>query len=362
MPPGQTVELAIAGCRDCGFFWNVDAFADPVAFTALLAPAYRAYNLLDNDLHGFPLVDERTRTAKGFLDAHCHWPALSYVVEVGSNRGDFLAYLKQCHAHLQLLGVESSPLSLVGVPTLFNDVHDIHFSPSFDLVIARQVLEHMADPLRFLLHLASFVREGGWLLIEVPVLENELAEGVDPWVVEHVGHYSARALEVLGQRAGLTLVAVEDSYQFSALFRRAPHPGPLFTGISNARWEQVRAFLAGVEEQQARWREWAEQGGAICFYGASNVYLAISAALRQAWGEDFWRDCRLTLVDDSPSRHAEEVGGLRVQSLESYAPEGKTLYVVCAMYQYHRQKMVPRVLARMGPEDRLSAMWTPLPR
>ncbi len=360
LPLGKTVDLEIAGCRNCDFFWNAEAFADPEAFMAWMAPAYASYNLLDNDLHGFPLVDERTLTVKGFLDAHCDWPGMRQVLEVGSNRGDFLAYLQQCHGHLQLLGVESTPLSLVGVPTLFNDVHEIRFSPSFDLVVTRQVLEHMPDPGRFLTHLASFLREGALLLVEVPVLENELDEGVDPWVVEHAGHYSERALELLGRSAGLTLVAADRTYQLSVLFRKQAHAGVLRTSVNSVRWKRVQSFLHRVQESQAQWRQWVEQGGELCFYGASNVFLALSAVLREKWGEEYWQGCRLALVDDYPRKHDEEVGGLRVQSLESHAPLGKTLYVVCAMYRYHRQKMLPRVLGRMGPDDRLFAMWTPL--
>lgn|GEM_PF-1415114 len=357
-------ELVVSGCKACGFFWNAAAFADPAEFSAWMAPAYQSYTLLDNDLHGFPLVDGRTRTAAGLLDAHCHWPAMRSVLEVGSNRGDFLAFLQQRHPHVQLMGVESSPLSLVGVPTLFNDVHDLRFSPSFDLVIARQVLEHMADPLRFARHVASFVRPGGWVLWEVPLLENDLAEGVDPWLMEHVGYYSPRALELLGRAAGLSLAGEDRSYQLTMLFRKAladtAAPAPR-TSLGNARWHMVEDFLAGVEERQQQWRAWVEQGGEICFYGASNIYLAIGAVLRSAWGEDFWNRCRLSLADDSPGRQGESVGGLRVQTLESIRPSGRALFVVCATYRYHREKMLPRVRERLRPGDRLYAMWTPLP-
>ncbi len=360
MPPAHTMDLAVAGCRSCDFFWNVEAFADPEGFSAWMAPAYQSYTLLDNDLHGFPLVDERTRTAERFLDAQCPWKDMGHVLEVGSNRGDFLAYLQQRHPHLHLMGIESTPLSLVGVPTLFHDVHQVRLSPSFDLVMARQVLEHMTDPERFLARLASFAREDGWVLMEVPALEVELDEGVDPWVLEHVGHYSERALELLGRRVGLELAATDKSYQMSALFRKTQAGGAPWTTVDNARWDRLPGFLARVEATAKTWRHWAEQGGELCFYGASNVFLAITAELRQLWGEEFWSRCRLSLADDSPGRLGQVVGGLKVEALDGLRPERPALYVVCAMYRYHRMKMVPRVRGRMRAQDRLFAMWTPL--
>jgi len=366
LPPGQRVDLHVGGCRNCDFFWNVDAFADPAAFTAWVTPAYQSYRLLDNDLHGFPLVDPRSVTAADFLDVHCPWQDMRHVLEVGSNRGDFLAYLQQRHGYLQLLGVESSPLSLVGVPTLFHDVHDLRFSASFDLVVARQVLEHMADPVRFLSRLASFLRPGAWLMVEVPELETELDEGVDPWVVEHVGHYSGQALELLGRRVGLSLEALDRTYQMSALFRKVDcpvqRPDTLGQVPGHGRWERVSAFCDLVGKRQAQWREWAAAGNEICFYGASNVFLAMSAVLRERWGEAFWKQCRLALIDDYSGKHGSVLEGLRVQSLDEYRPSGPTAYVVCAMYRYHRQKMTPKVGRRLRPGDQLYEMWTASPR
>ncbi|GAB6038267.1 hypothetical protein JCM15519_28260 [Fundidesulfovibrio butyratiphilus] len=367
MPAGDTVTLALALCPDCGFCFNRDAFADPGAFLSWLAPAYRSYTLLDNDLHGFPLVDERTRAAERFLDAHCPWPEMENVLEVGSNRGDFLAFLRQRHAGVHLLGVESSPLALVGVPTLFHDVRELRFSPTFDLVIARQVVEHVADPVDFTAHLAGFLRPGGRLFYELPLLENDLDEGVDPFVVEHVGFWSERSLARLGARAGLVLEAVDLTYQMSALFRRLG-PGEVSPGDAMERWPDrgalraglVRRFLDGVEKSQEQWRKWVEQGGEIRFYGASNVFLAVHGVLAERWGRDVPDACRQSLADDSPSRWGSLVGGLAVTPLEDHAPKGPVLWVVCAMYRYHRATMVPRVRQRMRPGDRLFTMWTEL--
>ena len=221
------------------------------------------------------------------------------------------------------------------------------------------MLEHTPAPEGFLRHLGTFLSDEGLLFIEVPDLEIELAEGVDPFVIEHVGHYSVKALERLGDRAGLNLVAVDRRYQLGVLFRKGARKTPSVKADGRGRWERLREFADNQARTADVWRELTLQGYGLCFYGASNVYLAVSGVLRQRWGAH-WDACERALVDDFPQKHGERVGGLRVTSWEEHRPGEKTIYVVCAMYRYHRQKMIPTVESRMGEHDKLFAMWTPL--
>ena len=321
-----------------------------------MASAYQSYQLLSSSLHEFPFVDGRTRIAGEFLDKHCNWPSMRYVLEVGSNRGDFLAYLQSVYPHLQLLGVETSPLSLVGVPTIFNDIRDIRFSPSFDLVVIRQVLEHIPDPIGFMQHLASCLREGGLLLVEVPDLENDLKEGIDPWVMEHVGVYSKRSLDRLGGLADLSLLEIDRRDQLLAIFKKDSRRKIPEALESHSRWEKIEQFKQHVEACQNQWLAWVRQGYELCFYGASNEFLAISGLLRQEWGKS-WDDCKKSLIDDYPAKHSTWIGGIQVKSLEEYVPKHKCIYIVCAMNCIHREKMIPRLVTRKSPEDKLFAMW-----
>lgn len=354
----KTRPLFMEGCEACYFVWNADAFAQPEAFETWMAPAYGDYQLLSADLHEFPLIDPRAEMSKAFLDLHCDWSQIHHVVEVGSNRGDFLAGLRSFYPELQLLGVESSPLPFVGIPTIFGDVRQIQLSSSFDLVVTRQVLEHMLYPQAFLQHIATFLREDGLLMVEVPDLENDLDEGIDPWVMEHVGHYSGRSLALLGEQAGLQLVAIDRGYQLTVLYRKSKGSTCLMGTGWTDRLERIRSFAEKVALSQQEWRTLTEEGAELCFYGASNVFLAVSGVLQQIW-EGQWETSSKSLIDDYPHKHQSLVNGIKVQAWDTFAPKNACIYVICAMYRYHRQKMVQRVLDRLRPQDRLYTMWTP---
>lgn len=358
MDSDKARPLYVEGCEACQFVWNANAFAQPQGFEAWIAPAYGTYQLLCADLHEFPLIDPRAEMTKAFLDQHCDWSQIRRVVEVGSNRGDFLAGLQSFYPYLQFLGVESSCLPFVGIPTIFGDVRNIQLSSSFDLLITRQVLEHMLYPQAFLQHIATFLHEDGLLMVEVPDLENDLDEGIDPWVMEHVGYYSANSLALLGVQAGLQLVAVDRGYQLTVLYRKSRAEDCLMEASWLDRLERIQAFEKKVVQSQHEWRVLAEQGAELCFYGASNVFLAVSGVLQQVWSGQ-WDTSSKSLIDDYPHKHQSLVNGIKVQAWETFEPKNPCIYVVCAMYRYHRQKMVQKVLSRLRPQDRLYSMWTP---
>jgi len=358
MDSALTKDLCMEGCCSCEFIWNETAFANMFEFESWMASAYKSYQLLSNDLHEFPFVDPRAEMAKEFLDQHCDWHAMRHVLEIGSNRGDFLAYLHSSYPHLQVLGVESTPLDQVGIPTLFGDVRNFSFSASFDLIVVRQVLEHILKPKAFLRHIASFLKEGGLLLLEVPDLENDLDEGVDPWVMEHVGYYSEKSLAMLGDSAGLGLTGVDRSYQLIALFSKSRNGISLQNLTSHGRWERLKTFAALVANSRAEWLGLVRQGYELCFYGASNVFLAITGELQQSWAEE-WYQCSKSVVDDYSEKKGCLIAGIKVKSWDEYTPGGNCIYIVCAMYRYHRQSMMQRVFERMRKQDKVYAMWTP---
>jgi SAM-dependent methyltransferase len=357
MDSKTTMDMRLMGCHCCDFVWNATAFDQSLQFEAWMASAYNSYQLLSNELHNFPLVDARAQMAESFLNQNCHLNHVRHVLEVGSNRGDFLAYLKSCHSHINVMGVDSSKIALTGVPTIRGDIRAIRFEQQFDLVIVRQVLEHIPEPNTFLIHLASLITDGGYLLIEVPDLENDLDDGVDPWVMEHVGHYSENSLYRLASRAGLTLLNIDREYQLMALFIKDPARSGLQRTVAHGRWDRIQAFKKRVLTCQSEWLDLVHQGWELCFYGASNVFLAVSGVLNQLWKQE-WTLCSKSLVDDYASKHKTLIGGIRVQSFDDFHTPAKCIYIVCAMYRYHRQKMLSRIYCRLQQKDRVYAMWT----
>lgn len=81
----------------------------------------------------------------------------------------------------------------------------------FDVVTSFQVLEHVADPLSFIVAQAALLREGGILVIAVPAVEGSLRwfRPVSNCPPHHVSRWTRDSLLALGERAGLTLEWIE---------------------------------------------------------------------------------------------------------------------------------------------------------
>ena len=91
-----------------------------------------------------------------------------HVLEVGSGLGLLAAAVAQSAPNLQVVGVERSAAQInaaVKIPAVLlvqGDAHQLQFTDgSFDLVYARYVLEHVADPEVVLKEMRRVVRQGG---------------------------------------------------------------------------------------------------------------------------------------------------------------------------------------------------------
>ena len=130
-------------------------------------------------------------------------PAGSRVLDFGCGRGKFLDVLKPCG--WDTFGIEpamntafSSHQRLVAVPK----------EPTFDLVIAHHVLEHVTNPLELLRQFAAATRMGGHLLVAVPRLDTLPLHRDYRYVLSrvHVTAYTSTCMESLLMRAGWQLV------------------------------------------------------------------------------------------------------------------------------------------------------------
>ena len=102
----------------------------------------------------------------------------SRVLEVGSGLGILAADVAAAAADVQVVGVELSAEQIAaavpraGVTLLQGDAHTLNFPDgSFDLVYARYLLEHVADPDRVLREMHRVARPGGL----VTVCENDVS-------------------------------------------------------------------------------------------------------------------------------------------------------------------------------------------
>ena len=113
--------------------------------------------------------------------------------------------------------------------------------PTFDMVVANHVLEHVTDPLALLRRFAAASREGGYLFISVPRFDTLPIHRDYSYVINgraHVMAYTSTCLQGLLARAGWTPVgSTEDRVpkgrgkttcsRMRVIARRAEHPTAL---------------------------------------------------------------------------------------------------------------------------------------
>jgi SAM-dependent methyltransferase len=104
-----------------------------------------------------------------------YFPGCSRLLEVGCGTGVVLEAIRASAPELDLVGSDLSPEALrivrrrvpdAGVLEL--DAADLSFSAEFDVVCAFDVLEHLDDDADALVRMASAVRPGGGVLVNVP--------------------------------------------------------------------------------------------------------------------------------------------------------------------------------------------------
>jgi SAM-dependent methyltransferase len=136
-------------------------------------------------------------------------PRGSSVFDVGCGKGDFLQHLHAQRPDLQLTGLDlTANEDTNGIRYLQGDVMTLD-PGSFDVVVSLAVIEHIAEVVRFVERLHSFVRPGG--LVAVMTVNDSsllyrLARATRPvapitfnrlYSAHHVHHFTRRSLESL---------------------------------------------------------------------------------------------------------------------------------------------------------------------
>jgi SAM-dependent methyltransferase len=196
----------VTGCEDCGL-----VFVNPLPSAGALASMYGPqgeWAAARSDESGgepgaarpgasgtWPLLFAAIRDD---LDV-TRPPAGSRVLDFGCGRGKFLDVLKPCG--WETFGIEPALDTAFARHQRLSAVPE---EPTFDLVIAHHVLEHVTNPLALLRQFAAATRPGGYLLVAVPRLDTLPVHRDYRYVLSrvHVTAYTSACMESLLARAG----------------------------------------------------------------------------------------------------------------------------------------------------------------
>jgi SAM-dependent methyltransferase len=256
--PQATLE--IVACTACGHAFNA-------AFDPGRVPYSPAY---DNSQHFSATFREyATRLADRLIDTY--GIRQKSVVDIGCGRGDLLMLMAQ-RGRNRGFGFDPSvdpatTEALKADVTLsreyFAREHATDLAPA--LVCCRHVLEHVFDPLQFLVSLRYSLAGAGapLLYLEVPSGEHLLrSAGLWDYIYEHYSYFSRNSLEIVLRAAGFEALRIDEDFggQFlcaearpMAGSREAPTVrGPVIDSVDiTVAAKRMRAKISG-------WREWAE--------------------------------------------------------------------------------------------------------
>lgn len=347
-------DLNLAVCPDCGFVENVTFDEKLLEYDATYENAlhfsgvYRDYARREAE----ELIRRYDLHGKKIIDVGCgDGQFLSLLCELGDNTG--IGYDPSYVA-----GDKMPPLDpRVTIETRYFTAEDA--AQEADLILSRQVLEHIPDPSAFMRMLRTGLgeRTGTVLSFEVPNAEYVFKD-LSIWdlIYEHCNQFTEPSLRTLFELSGFEVIGVHFGFGNQTLTidatPRADGVRPRSTELQRAideTGERIEMFDKEAASRVERWtkqmREWKSEGRRVALWGAGargTLFLNIVKA-----GESVG-----AVVDINPRKHGTNMPGTghSIQppgTLVDYAPD-----IVLLMNPNYRDE-VGQSLADIGVKAEL---------
>ena len=301
-------ELSLGFCRVCATIQLVDRFS-----LSMLQNKYPAGQFREPSAHLFAVVDKLVEL--GAVRPDSSILGLSYIdaalLDLLAERGygsSQIVDFAQMVQWQENFGLETMQ-SVVSTPGFASQIGYMY--GKFDFVCARFMLEHAESAYTFLLALVGLVRQGGYLLVEVPDAGKMLAYGNHALVWEdHFTYFSPFSLLRLIEAVGLLPVDFSSySYPYEnaivAIVRvddtKNPSQPIADPGEVESVSEVMKNFAEGFKTRKSRLREKLEQrisaGEQLALFGAGHH----SAKYLNFYG---FSDLVEYVIDDNPTKQA----------------------------------------------------------
>lgn len=207
--------IPLVQCQNCELRFHTKIAAD--SNDVYQDPSYTVYTKEDSEEH-FQYRKERFgRERIRLLEHHCGDLSQKKLLDVGCGNGYFLSAAKEkCGSCIGLELSEhlaESARKNSGVLVYCKLIEEFPDS-DIDIVTAFDIIEHIHNPVQFLLAATRVLKVGGHILLYTPNFDSfsvkvlkAYSSIVDP--SEHVILFNHRSLEELGKRAGLTVIHTE---------------------------------------------------------------------------------------------------------------------------------------------------------
>jgi 2-polyprenyl-3-methyl-5-hydroxy-6-metoxy-1,4-benzoquinol methylase len=236
-------------CRRCGLVWT-----DPRPREEEIVSFYTEDYRLEYKGAYEPRLKHVYRAGRGAIDRYQRIKELldgeQNILDIGAGGGEFVYVMRRLGFDARGIepnrGYATYAKEVLGLPIEIGVAQQAEFpAESLSVITMHHIVEHLADPLTILSRVRSWLRDEGWLVIEVPNVEAVCQAPLSRFHSAHLYNFNQRTLEMMGQKAGFTVhqtTLSTDGGVITTIFRKAATPAKL-TGEIPGNCERIKAIL-----------------------------------------------------------------------------------------------------------------------
>lgn len=283
-------------CLDCGLV-HKQISDDLIRGTTDLYNDYRIYDQGDNEEQR--LFDangkSKTRTAVLFenLSNHIQLKQNGNLAEIGCGYGKFLTLFNSHFPNWNLFGYDLGEQYNEKVSKIPNTKYFLkNFEEEdrkFDFIVGIHVLEHLQNPLAFLLHCRESLTKDGKIFIQIP---NVNTSTFDLIIADHICHFSYDNILFLADKANLNVELISAdvvSKELFCIFSKSTNNSMSFqqNRKESEFWETHLKTLKSFEEISINFDK------PVKIFGSS---------IGASWISQYLRENLVSFIDEDPSR------------------------------------------------------------
>ncbi len=287
----KTIDIEVQYCQECKFVFQSSAYTN--TYNNNILELYKSYTI--SNMYNFPNKSKTNIKALTFIEDYIEDRIDFNILEIGSNRGDFLYLLKEKFSKVNVLGCEPTQFKELPIPTINSFFNKNLFNTKFDLIILRHTLEHIKNPKEFLQELEFIQKENSKIFIEVPNLIYSLNNFIEDFTPDHVNFFYKDSLCKLFNKK---ILKIENKEYLYTLFENKT-----FENKDTSNFDFIKSF----QEYNKNINEKIDnilKYDRIIFYGISNFYLWTYEKIKNKL-----KDKKLYFMDDF--LHEDKINNLK---------------------------------------------------
>jgi len=320
-PIGSEKETKLFFCRDCNSF---------LSRSKRIKKMNRKRSISCDANWGNIRHGKGARLKKNISFFYDVIPEASYsnILDIGSNRGHFINWLKNKYNPKRITAIESDSIVYketklpFGVKYINNRFENYEFSDNFSFIYNSHTLEHFENPYSMLKKCYKILRNDGYMFLEVPNSEiiNKQDNLEEYFIDKHHYHFFSDGLKLKLKQIGFDIVkeSINDQYNISFVVKKNKKSIPEITQENKNNIEdylkKIKEYEFLLKKNRKKLKETCKKINDLCsrqkvaIWGCSRI---LDAALK--YGELNNTNIEF-VIDNNISKILKETNGLEVFS------------------------------------------------